>query len=211
MVRRWDRFRNPWDREYAMRGTLWRGTADAAFLPAYVPVGTRIVELGSGDGKFLKGLRTAGYATLGVDFARHAVTIAREHGLGPLLLADVRALPLRDASCPAVAARYVLGSLLEKDRRRASSELARTLAPGGILLVEEFSTEDFRASAGAEVEERTRERNRGLWTHYFERAEVPSLLPAFEVLSIEAVTSRQKTAEGAKARHRWRWILRRDR
>lgn len=210
MPKRWHQFRNPWDREYAMRGSLWRGVSDASFLREWVPPGARVVELGCGDGKFLAGLDAAGFAPVGVDFSRHALRRARERAPTPAVLADVRALPFRDGAFPAVAARYVLGALDETGRRASALEMRRVLAPQGVLLVEEFSTADFRAGTGREVEPRTFERNRGIITHYFERGEVSGLLPELEAVLTEEVASVQRTREGAKERRRWRWVLRRS-
>lgn len=209
MVKRWDQFRNPWEREYAMRGPLWRGVADASPLLQHAKPGDVVLDLGCGDGKFLAGLKEAGFEGLGLDFSRHALLAVRERGAWPVLLGDVRHLPLRDASMETVAARYVLGALMEDDRSLAAAEIARVLRPGGVLLVEEFSTDDFRAGTGRRVEDRTFERNRGILTHYFEKDEVARLFPALSPRTVEPVVSRQRTDEGTKARHRWRWILRR--
>jgi ubiquinone/menaquinone biosynthesis C-methylase UbiE len=205
--KRWHQFRNPWDREYAMRGSLWRGVSDAEFLRPWIPPGRRVVELGCGDGKFLAGLRAAGYRVLGVDFSRHALKHARKRMPAELALADVRALPFRERTVDAVCARYVLGSLYEDGRRRAAREIERVMTPQGAVLLEEFSTQDFRAGTGSEVEERTYERNQGILTHYFEAGEAAALFPGLRVAAAEELTSTQRTGEARAPRHRLRWIL----
>lgn len=209
MVRRWHRFRNPWDREYAMRGRLWRGVTPADFLGGRLPAGARILELGCGDGKFLAGLQAAGYRPVGLDFAPHALALARRAGARELARADVRALPVRDASVTALAARYVLGALRASDRTRALQEMERVLAPGGLAVVEEFSTRDFRSGRGRPVEPGTFERNRGILTHYFEEHELPAACEGLVLEEVEAVVSTQRVGATRARRHRWRWWLRR--
>jgi len=209
VVKRWDQFRNPWDREYAMRGPLWRGVAEATHLQGLVAPGARVLDLGCGDGKFLAGLGAAGFSPCGLDFSRHALVAARERGPWPLVRGDVRRMPFGEGAWAAVAARHVLGALLEKGRITAAQEIERVLRRDGLLFVEEFSTEDFRAGSGRRVEERTFERNRGILAHYFEKDELPRLFPHCSTVSVQAVESRQRTDEGTKARHRWRWVLRR--
>jgi ubiquinone/menaquinone biosynthesis C-methylase UbiE len=190
-----------------MRGSLWRGVSDATYLRPALAEGTRVVELGCGDGKFLLGLSDAGFQPIGVDFAHHAIKQARGRSQAPLVLADLRALPFRDGSVPALAARYALGALDQAGREAAAGEVARVLAADGMLLVEEFSTQDFRSGAGREVEPRTYERNRGILTHYFERDEIAALFPRLRIRLTEAVVSRQRTGLTMANRHRWRWIL----
>lgn len=209
MVRRWHGFKNPWDREYAMRGDLWRGVEDATFLTSRIDPDARVLELGCGDGKFLAGLATARYRAVGVDFSRHALRRASGRVKAPLVLADGRALPFRDASIPAVIARYVLGAQLARGRSAMAGEIERVTAPGGLLLVEEFSVDDFRSGTGQLVEPGTYERNRGITTHYFGREEVPTLFTRLKLEETVELRSLQKTGASKSPRHRWRWIFRR--
>lgn len=175
MVRRWDRWKNPWDREYAKRGRLWRGQASIEPLPALVAPPSKVLDVGCGDGKFATALGTAGYDWSGLDFSRHALKLLPDKGRG--VLGDARRLPFRDHSFPVVIARYTIGALAMKDRERAAAELARVRTSNGLVFVEEFSIEDFRFGKGEPVEHGTFERNQGLWTHYFTKAELKMLLP----------------------------------
>lgn len=209
MPKRWHQFRNPWDREYAMRGSLWRGVSDAGFLQTWLPKGSLVVELGCGDGKFVAGLQGAGFRPVGLDFSRHALRQAAGRVAAPWVLADVRRLPFATASLPAVAARYVLGALRADDRRDAAAEIARALAPGGLVVCEEFSTKDFRTGTGREVEPGTYERNRGILTHYFDADEAHALFPSLRHLSTEEIESTQRIGGGRARRHRWRLAFRR--
>lgn len=188
MVRRWDRWKNPWDREYAKRGRLWRGAASIDPLPEYVSPPALVLDVGCGDGKFAAALTGAGYDWVGLDFSRHALRLLPQGSRG--VLGDARRLPFRDASFPAVVARYTLGALSEKGRAMAGKELARVCAPNGTILVEEFSVDDFRYGKGSQVEAGTFERNQGLWTHYFTEAEIRNLVPSREAVRVDVMRRR---------------------
>jgi SAM-dependent methyltransferase len=175
MVRRWDRWRNPWDREYAMRGRLWRGVASIEPLPGLIAPPGPVLEVGCGDGKFLQALTKGGYDWVGADFSPRALALARAAGTGALAVADARALPFRDGKFPMVVARYLLGALTGTAVQRACDELLRVLDHGGFLMLEEFSTEDFRFGTGTLIEPRTFERNKGITSRYFERGELGAL------------------------------------
>lgn len=205
MGKRWHAFRNPWNREYAMRGVLWRGREDAAFLLPHRSPGTLVVDLGCGDGKFLAALPGS---AVGLDFAPHALRLARSRLEAPLVLGDVRALPFKDERVPCITARYILGALLAGDRDRLRRELERVLAPGGLLAVEEFGREDFRYGHGVEVEPATFERNRGLSTHYFAREELASFFPTWDLVEAVERRGRQRLREGVGVRVRWRLLWR---
>lgn len=208
MVKRWDRFRDPWDREYAMRGRLWRGAARAdAFLEA-TPADGWVLELGCGDGKFLRALEAAGRRSVGLERSRHAIRLSRRSTGAPLVRADVRRLPFADATVPVVAARFVFGALREPDRRRAARESWRVLAPDGVLYLEEFGREDFRAGQGDEAETGTYERNQGILTHYWSRDEIDDLLPV-NPATVDERRWTQRAGGERRPRHAWRAVWRR--
>lgn len=188
MVRRWDRWKNPWDREYAKRGRLWRGAASIDPLPHFVPTPSMVLDVGCGDGKFAAALTGAGYDWVGLDFSRHALRLLPETSAA--VLGDARRLPFGDGSFPTVVARYTVGALSEKGRAVAGRELARVCAPDGIIQVEEFSVDDFRYGKGTQVEPGTFERNEGLWTHYFTEEEIRKLVPGREAIRVDTVRRR---------------------
>lgn len=208
LTKKWHRFRNPWDREYAQRGVLWRGVEDASWLRAHLPEGSRIVDLACGDGKFLGALRQAGFDPWGLDYAKHGLRLAAGRAGTSLVLGDLRELPIRSASVDAAAARYGLGALRANDRQRASSEIRRVLIPGGLLLLEEFAPEDFRFGTGRPVEERTFERTPGVLSHYFLAGELEGLFAGWDLVSNQALESVQRAAGGTLRRRRFRVLLR---
>jgi hypothetical protein len=58
---------------------------------------------------------------------------------------------------------------------QACQELLRVLRPKGYVLLEEFSTADFRFGTGTQVAPNTFTRNQGITTRYFEQGELGAL------------------------------------
>jgi ubiquinone/menaquinone biosynthesis C-methylase UbiE len=199
MVRRWSRFRDPWDREYAKRGRIWRGQVKFDDWPARWTPSTRVLELGCGDGKFLEALSRRGLRGVGLDRAPNALKLATRAHPDTLIRGDVLALPFKQASWTAIAARYVLGALTAPQRSQASAEIWRILGPGGLILLEEFGRGDFRETKGELVEPSSRLRNDGLLTHYFETDEVTRLWPDGQC-QIQELSWTQRTTQGVKPR-----------
>ncbi|HVM46262.1 MAG TPA: methyltransferase domain-containing protein [Candidatus Thermoplasmatota archaeon] len=150
--------RAAWLRKYATQREPWRGPVHAA--PLLAGLRGRVVELGAGGGKV--GAALAADA-LALDWA--ALPPGR-----PGALADVRALPLRDASVDALVAIHVLGHLDAPER--ALAEWARVLRPGGAVVLEVFAAGDARDVAGHVAE------REGVRTRFFEAEELRALLRA---------------------------------
>lgn len=179
---------NPWDRAYRSRGRLW-GSATKA-LPE-LPAGSRVLELGCGDGKTLAAMPKDWRATA-LDVSPAALRLCRSSfvtGLAPapnvaLLLADARSLPLRGESFDAVFAFHVTGHLELPGRQALAGEVARVLRKDGRLFFREFCADDLRAGKGEEVEPRTFRRGEGIITHYFTESEASGLFCGLEVCSV---------------------------
>jgi len=113
----------------AWREAMWRG----------VPEGARtVLDLCTGSGVSLHGLRRPGRLVLGMDVSLRMLEVARDRqgsaGWAPrLACADGFRLPVRDGALDAVTMAFGIRNL----RPRASSlgELARAIRPGGVLSV----------------------------------------------------------------------------
>ena len=162
-----DPHRAAWLAKFAREPEPWRGPVHTE--PLFAGLRGRILELGAGGGKVSAALPAD---ALALDWA--ALPSGR-----PGLLADARALPLKDESVDAVVAIHLLQHLTSHARGRVASELARVLRPGGVLVVEVFATGDARQGTGREVEPRTWERE-GILTHHFEADEARALLAGFD-------------------------------
>src|SRR5262245_41960293 len=123
----------PWyEHLYAtLHGVLRRELMPAAGRP-----GPRALDAGCGTGFQAAILAEMGYGVHGVDLSHRLLRDARERlGGAPLVQGDVEALPYGDGAFDAATC---CGSTLSYsgDARRALSEIARVLRPGGRLLVE---------------------------------------------------------------------------
>ncbi len=116
-----------WERE--QRPVIGRALKELARLAP----GRRLLEIGAGFGFFLEAARTAGFEVDGLEPSASGRRHAREQfGL------ELRATPLADsavadASLDVVCAFYVIEHLA--DPRAFLHEVARVLAPGGLVLV----------------------------------------------------------------------------
>ncbi len=163
--------RRAWDLLYRNDRHPWKGGQDVE-----LPLTGTVLELGIGNGKNLSAL-PRGARVIGLDFSRPALLSCRERTAVQLVQANILALPFRDGCMDGIAASHVLGHLDGEGRRRAASEIARVLAPQGLLYVSVFGEEDMRCGKGKEVEELTYLRGNGIACHYFLEGEVPGLFP----------------------------------
>ena len=113
----------------AWRAAMWRA----------VPEGARVcLDLCTGSGASLHGLPRPGRLVLGMDASlgmlERAAERLRPGGWAPrLACADAFRLPLRDGSLDAVTIAFGMRNLRPRDQ--ALAEIARVLAPGGVLAV----------------------------------------------------------------------------
>lgn len=185
-----------WNREYREKGRIWRGAPPK--LPN-LPAGSKVLELGCGNGKTLTAMLNRPWRIAALDLSPLAVRLGREMAASlrdaapeaDLLVGDVASLPFKDAVFDAVFAFHVIGHLREGDRHRAAVEAARVLKGGASLFFLEFGVEDMRAGKGLEVEPRTFRRGGGILTHYFSEGEVQELFEMLRMVSIG--TNRRRT------------------
>ncbi|MGH7741293.1 MAG: ubiquinone/menaquinone biosynthesis methyltransferase [Candidatus Eiseniibacteriota bacterium] len=116
-------------RDGAWRAAMWRA----------VPLEARVVlDLCTGDGASLGGLRRPGRLVIGADVSRAMLEQAQaRHGTAGwaprLVVADAFRLPLRTHSVDAATAAFGMRNL--RPRGDALAELARVIQPGGVLAV----------------------------------------------------------------------------
>lgn len=178
-----------WEKDYAKRGAIWSGSV--WHLPP-LPPGSRVLELGCGNGKSLAGMCSRSWEVTAIDFSSCAVRMCRQHFTdahpGTLCVADARFLPFRPGLFDGVIATHVLSHMYSGDRTRAALEAARMLKTGGTLSFSGFSAEDFRSHKGMVVEPGTTENAGGICTHFFTEEEVLSL---FGTMTLQSVTTRR--------------------
>jgi ubiquinone/menaquinone biosynthesis C-methylase UbiE len=111
--------------------SYWRFHRDR-FLALLSPPPTRLLDVGCGEGRLPRDLKSAGYEVVGIDgsstLVQHA--LAADPG-GDYRVADAAALPFEDGTFPLVTAFMSLHDI--DDAAGALAEMARVLQPGGSL------------------------------------------------------------------------------
>ena len=107
--------------------------------------GRRALDLACGSGRYLKRL-AAGQAAFacGLDLSGPMLARARAEGRQPLIQGDLLHLPLATGSVDLVVCALAVGHVA--DLGQAVSEMARVLAPGGVVVYSDFHP--FGALAG---------------------------------------------------------------
>ena len=97
-----------------------------------------ILDLGCGTGRTIELLSERGYELVGLDISGEMLRVARGHGLGCLVLADIAHLPFRDSTFDAAFSLH--GGLSQfktfGERLRAFKEIARVLKSGGLVFID---------------------------------------------------------------------------
>lgn len=101
----------------------------------------RVLDVGCGNGMYLKELRRRGLDATGCDLSPGMLAAAEPHR--PLVNADVTALPFAKASFDVVLAAHMLYHV--DDRKTAATELRRVLAADGRCVVVTNGAEHMRA------------------------------------------------------------------
>jgi len=174
-----------WEEDYTRRGILWNGaTRDLPELPS----GSRILELGCGNGKTVRAMVQRRWDVTAIDFSSRAVAYCRRVFSDPLnghaVVADARWSPFKNAVFDAVFAIHVVAHMHAPDRRSIAAEVTRLIRQGGLLFFCEFSTKDFRFGKGYETEGATFRRGTDIVTHYFSEQEVADLFSGLTPVSV---------------------------
>ena len=185
--------RESWEKLYSKRGLQYGGSGDIGLLNEVLKPGMIALDAGCGDGKSTEVLSKK-CEVVGCDFSKEALAslrLQRDPGHSiDLVECNLISLPFEPEKFDAIACVHALSHLVQKDRQKASKELARVLKPGGYMMVEVFGSGDLRYGEGSETEPSTFVRGSGIMTHYFEEGEVPDLLSSLEIL-LEAESVRR--------------------
>lgn len=105
----------------------------------------RVLDVGCGNGIYLRQLQTRGVAAVGCDVSFGMLVAARKatDSRQILVLTDAQALPFADSSFDVILAPHMLYHV--PDRQRALAELRRVLRPGGRLVAVTNSAQHLRS------------------------------------------------------------------
>lgn len=124
---------------------VWRRAARLALDPQ---PGERILDVASGTGGSTAALAQSGAQLVGCDLSEGMIDVGRRrHPQLEFVQADATDLPFPDASFNAVTISFGLRNI--ENTEKALREFSRVVAPGGRLVICEFSHPTWKPFAGA--------------------------------------------------------------
>ncbi len=178
-----------WDKEYSH--LKWGGPAPIRDIQAYLLPGSRILDAGSGNGRYLEELARH-YNAVGIDISLTAlngsrIQLARNGRFAEHLGASISDLPFKARTFDGILCYGVLQHLFKEERDFAVKEFSQTLRKGGLLFFEAFGCEDMRCGGEASIpfEEKTFARQNGIIYHYFTKEEIREVFKEFEIIELE--------------------------
>ncbi|MEX0331458.1 MAG: class I SAM-dependent methyltransferase [Puniceicoccaceae bacterium] len=116
--------------------------AEVAFLKKYLPVNSRVLDLGCGWGRVAAALAYEGYSVRGIDLSPHLVELARKNAPQELKISystgSLLDIPCRDSSFDCVVCLWgTFNHLLSPDEQLTGlNEIFRVLCLGGVAILE---------------------------------------------------------------------------
>jgi len=190
-----------WDREYSH--LKWGGPAIVRNLEAYLLPNSRVLDAGSGNGRYL-GELSRYYNTIGIDISLKALHESRSQFVkngrfAEHIAGSVHQFPFKNQVFDGILCYGVLQHLFRPERESTAQEILRILKKGGLLFFEAFGTEDMRFGGenSFPFEENTFSRQNGIIYHYFTKEEVSSLFKGFKTLESKDIIN-EKNFRGQK-------------
>lgn len=100
--------------------------------------GALVLDVACGAGRHARAFRERGYPTVGLDLSRHLLARAREVAGGPLVRADMRALPVRRGACDLVVNLFTSFGYFEDDADHALAlrQMLAAVRPQGWFVID---------------------------------------------------------------------------
>ena len=176
-----------WNDLYRSQKRAWRGVTDLGELP--FPSGSRILEVGCGNGKTMAALKDSGFVVTGIDFSSEAVKACKSilGGDADVVCASVTDMPFDDGSFDGAVMFHVMENLDASEVTKAVSEMRRVLKQGSSIAVKVFSEDDMRSGKGTMVSDDTVVRGNGIRYRYFTEEKLKDSFPDAECVSIRTV------------------------
>ncbi len=146
-----------WFGEEYLRVYPHRDDADAeravALVRRIVPwrAGLRVLDVGAGAGRHTRALTAAGAWCVGFDLSAPLLRRARQSTAAPLVRGDMRRLPFRPRSFDLAVNLFTSFGYFAHDAEHAAAvaAVARTLTPGGRLVLDFLNADTVRAAVAA--------------------------------------------------------------
>ena len=128
-----------WDKKFAGEKYIY-GKAPAKFLARnydFIPSGSRVLDIGMGEGRNAVFLATKGYKVTGIDISRVAVQkaryLAKEFGVRiDTIVKSIKELKIKPGSIDAIICFYYVD-------REIVKTLKKWLKPGGVIIFEAYT------------------------------------------------------------------------
>ncbi|HEY3360834.1 MAG TPA: class I SAM-dependent methyltransferase [Methanosarcina sp.] len=200
-----------WDREYSH--LKWGGPAPVQNIQVQLLSGSRILDAGSGNGRYL-GELARHYSAIGIDVSLTALKgsrtqLARSERFAEHIGANISNLPFKSQIFDGILCYGVLQHLFNEERESAVKEFNHVLKKGGLIFFEAFGCEDMRCGGKTSIpfEERTFARQNGIIYHYFTKDEVETLFKEFKLIEIENIIKEKNFKGAVYRRHLVRGIF----
>lgn len=201
-----------WDKEYTH--LKWGGPAPVRDIQAHLLPGSRVLDAGSGNGRYL-GELARHYNSIGIDISLTALNgsraqLARRGRFAEHLGASISDLPFKPQVFDGVLCYGVLQHLFKEERKSAVEEFIHILKEGGLFFFEAFGYSDMRCGGEPSIpfEERTFTRQNGIIYHYFTKGEVRALFKGFKIIELEDIIKEKNFKGNIYRRHLIKGIFR---
>ena len=171
-----------WERFYKEQRRPWRGIGKVGDLD--IPSGSKVLDVGCGNGKTVGALLEMGMDVTGLDFSPSAIDqcVRAFGGKAKFTIAECERMPFSDETFYAITAVHVLEHLDAIQLSDTVSEIRRVLKPGGVVFVRSFAIGDSRAE-GKESDVR----GNGISYRYYTVENMLEIFDGFECLNSERV------------------------
>ncbi|MCL1811568.1 MAG: class I SAM-dependent methyltransferase [Methanomassiliicoccaceae archaeon] len=166
-----------WEKFYRDHKRPWRGMGK---VDLDLEPGSRVLDIGCGNGKTTATLIKMGMDVTGLDFSPTAISqcIGAFGDKAKFTIAECDHMPFPDRSFDAAIAVHIFEHLDDTQVRDTVKEISRVLVPGGLVLVRSFAVGDARSEG--------RDRNRrgnGIEYRYYTEKEMENIFKGFELVS----------------------------